>query len=468
MVFNSIFFFITLLPFLVFYFAGKNRRSATKKVGILIYSYFFYGMWNPSFLLLIIISTITDYLAARGIVAHPKRKKSFLIASLVTNLGLLGFFKYYNYFIDTVELFLHSIGIAWSPPLLSIALPIGISFYTFQTLSYTIDVYRGRISAERNLLDIAVFVAFFPQLVAGPIVRASQFLPQLTKEPIISQKNIANGIFMILLGLFLKDVVADNIAPRVNYLFGNWQSNGIADNWAAGMLFGIQIYGDFNGYSLIAIGIAKMLGFEILKNFHAPYAAAGFSDFWRRWHISLSTWLRDYLYISLGGNRKGTYRTYWNLMITMLLGGLWHGASFMFIFWGGLHGIYLFTQRLLKSYIHISIEDRIIQRLSLALFIVMTYLAVSIAWIPFRAETAEQGIGMMKGLFCGDFDLQNSLLSDYIIIMVMFLLHCVSRRYDFFMHVERNSIVRFVSVSIIIFCLYFFSGERTDFIYFQF
>jgi len=468
MFFNSIFFFVTLLPFLAFYFAGKNRRSATKKVGILLYSYFFYGMWNPSFLLLIILSTITDYLAAWGIVTHPRRKKSFLIASLVTNLGILGFFKYFNFFIDTVELFLQSIGIIWSPPLLNIILPIGISFYTFQTLSYTIDVYRGHISAERNLLDIAVFVAFFPQLVAGPILRASHFLPQLSKEPIIRQKNVANGIFLILLGLFLKDVVADNVAPRVNYLFGNWQSNGIADNWAAAMLFGVQIYGDFNGYSLIAIGIAKILGFEILKNFNAPYAAAGFSDFWRRWHISLSTWLRDYLYISLGGNRKGTYRTYWNLMITMLLGGLWHGASFMFIFWGGLHGLYLYTQRLLKRYVHIAIEDRIMHRFVLATFILITYLAVSIAWIPFRAETTEQGIGMMQGLCCGSFDLQNSNLSDYIIIMVMFSLHCVSRRYDFFMHVERNNIVRFVSVLIIIFCLYFFSGDRADFIYFRF
>jgi len=266
MVFNSIFFFVTLLPFLAFYFAGNTRRSATKKVGILIYSYFFYGMWNPSFLLLIIISTITDYWAARGIVAYPARKKIFLMASLVTNLGILGFFKYYNFFIDTIELFLNSFGIAWSPPLLNVTLPIGISFYTFQTLSYTIDVYRGHISADRNLLDIAVFVAFFPQLVAGPILRAIHFLPQLEKEPIIREKNVANGIFLILLGLFLKDVIADNIAPHVNYLFENWQANGIMDNWVAGMLFGVQIYGDFNGYSLIAIGISRMLGFEILKN----------------------------------------------------------------------------------------------------------------------------------------------------------------------------------------------------------
>jgi len=468
MVFNSIFFFITLLPFLVFYFIGRNKRSATKKLSILFYSYFFYGMWNPGFLALIMISTVIDYWAARGIVAYPQRKKIFLIISLITNLGLLGFFKYFEFFINTVTYILTSIGVNWSPPMLNILLPIGISFYTFQALSYTIDVYRDRISAERNLLDIAVFVAFFPQLVAGPIVRASHFLPQLAKEPIIRIKNIADGILLILFGLFLKNVVAANVAPHVNNLFSNWQSNDILDNWLAGMLFGVQIYGDFNGYSLIAIGLAKILGFDVLKNFNAPYAAAGFSDFWRRWHISLSTWLRDYLYISLGGNRRGTRRTYWNLMITMLLGGLWHGASFMFIIWGGLHAVYLCAERLLRQHIHVLIENRIIQRLLLVLFIIITYLTVSITWIPFRSETAEQCLGMMKGLFYGKLYLQNGFLSGYLIVIVVFILHCVSRQYDFFIHVERNSTVRFTAMTIIIFFLYFCSGERTDFIYFQF
>jgi|ETNmetMinimDraft_13_1059891.scaffolds.fasta_scaffold00753_9 D-alanyl-lipoteichoic acid acyltransferase DltB (MBOAT superfamily) len=468
MVFNSTLFFITLAPFLLFYFSGRTRRSAVKKTGLLIYSYFFYGMWNPVFLLLIMISTITDYLAALGIVAYPGRKKVFITGSLVINLGLLGFFKYYNFFADTMALLLNSIGIEWSPSLTKILLPVGISFYTFQTLSYTIEVYRGRISAENNLLDVAVFVAFFPQLVAGPIVRASDFLPQLVKEPPICQNKIADGIFFILAGLFLKDVIADNIAPNVNYLFQNWKSNAIMDNWIAGMLFGVQIYGDFNGYSLIAIGLGRILGFDIQQNFDAPYGAAGFADFWRKWHISLSTWLRDYLYISLGGNRRGTARTYWNLMITMLIGGLWHGVNFMFIIWGGLHGVYLCGERLIRRVAHISFGNRAVQRMFLALGIVFTYLTVSITWIPFRAESAEQGIEMMKGLFWGNFDFQNSCLFDCVIIVVVFLCQCVSRHYDFFVLVERNNTLRFTAVTVILFCLYFFSGKRTDFIYFQF
>ena len=468
MYFNSIFFFLTLLPFLAFYYASKNKSSGATKVVTLIYSYFFYGMWNPSFLLLIMASTITDYWAARGVSVYPQWKKIFLISSLVINLGLLGFFKYYNFFIDTITYFLHSVGIPWSPPMLNVILPVGISFYTFQTLSYTIDVYRGRIPAERNLLDIAVFVAFFPQLVAGPIVRASDFLPQLSKEQIIRKKDIAHGLLLILFGLFLKDVVADNIAPRVNSLFENWQTNGIADNWAAAMLFGIQIYGDFNGYSLIAIGLAKILGFNVLQNFKAPYAASGFSDFWRRWHISLSTWLRDYLYISLGGNRKGRFRTYRNIMITMLLGGLWHGEGFMFIIWGALHGVYLCIERLLKQFVNITFENPIKRRLLQPLVIVLTYLTVSITWIPFRSVTAEQGIGMMKGLFCGNFILNNELIKDYVVIIVVFLCHCASRWHDFFMYIDRNSTVLFAVVTIIILCLYYCSGDRSEFIYFRF
>lgn len=469
MIFNSIFFFMTLGMFLVFYFSGKSKRSTVAKLGTLIYSYFFYGMWNPAFLLLIMLSTIIDYLAARNIEAYPQRKKLFLLASLITNLGLLGFFKYYNFFAETLASISAFTGINWSPPLLQILLPVGISFYTFQTLSYTIDVYRGYIPAERSLLDVAVFVAFFPQLVAGPIVRASDFLPQLAKEPIIREKDIVDGIVMILFGLFLKVVVADNVAFRVNILFGNWQSNGILQNWAAAMLFGVQIYGDFSGYSLVAIGIARILGFRLSRNFNAPYTAAGFSDFWQRWHISLSSWLRDYVYIPLGGNRKGSRRTYIHLMITMLLGGLWHGASFMFISWGALHGIYLCMERILRQRLtKIRIDNPVGQHCLSALVILLTYLTVSITWIPFRAVTAEQGITMMKGLFVGGVFGYKELLVDFFVIAVIFLCHCMTRWYDFFSLATQKSTLRFVGVTGILLLLYYCSGERTDFIYFRF
>jgi len=469
MVFNSLFFFITLFFFLIFYFAFKDRQPRTAKIGTLIYSYFFYGMWNPAFLLLLMVSTIIDYLAARGIEANPQRKKLFLIMSLTSNLGLLGFFKYFNFFVDTAETLSKMVGISWSPPFLQVALPVGISFYTFQTLSYTIDVYRGEIKAKKSFIDIAFFVAFFPQLVAGPIVRARDFLPQLMKSPIIQEKNWTSGIGLVLSGLFLKVVVADNVSGRVNFLFANWEINGMLENWAAAMLFGVQIYGDFSGYSLIAIGLAKIMGFHIPRNFNSPYTAAGFSDFWRRWHISLSTWLRDYLYISMGGNRKGTRRTYVNLMITMLLGGLWHGASFLFIAWGALHGLYLCVERLLRDRLrNIRFETVWAQRLLIMAGILFTYIMVSLAWIPFRAETAEQGITMMIGLFTGEFSFYRNLASDYLVILVVFLFHSLTRRYDIFNLIEKNDGFRFGIIAVILLSLFYFSGERTDFIYFQF
>jgi D-alanyl-lipoteichoic acid acyltransferase DltB (MBOAT superfamily) len=346
---------------------------------------------------------------------------------------------------------------------------VGISFYTFQTLSYTIDVYRGEIQAKKSLLDIAFFVAFFPQLVAGPIVRARDFLPQLMKNPVIRKENWVGGIGLILSGLFLKVVVADNVSNRVNFLFANWEFNGILENWAAAMLFGVQIYGDFGGYSLIAIGLAKIMGFHIYRNFNSPYTAAGFSDFWRRWHISLSTWLRDYLYISIGGNRKGTRRTYVNLMITMLLGGLWHGASFLFIAWGALHGFYLCIERLLKNRLeNIRFETVWIHRFFLTAAIVFTYIMVSLAWIPFRAATAEQGITMMIGLFHGKFSFYKNFAVDYLVILVVFLFHSLTRRYDIFNLIEKNERFRFGMITVMLLSLFYFSGERTDFIYFQF
>ncbi|PIP27116.1 MAG: membrane-bound O-acyltransferase family protein [Candidatus Moranbacteria bacterium CG23_combo_of_CG06-09_8_20_14_all_39_10] len=469
MVFNSLFFFTTLFIFLIFYFAFKDRQPKMVKIGTLIYSYFFYGMWNPAFLLLLMVSTIIDYLTALGIEANPRRKKPFLAISLTTNLGLLGFFKYFNFFVDTAETLFKLVGINWTPPFFQVSLPVGISFYTFQTLSYTIDVYRGEINAKKSLIDIAFFVAFFPQLVAGPIIRARDFLPQLMKNPVIRKENWVGGIGLILSGLFLKVVVADNVSDRVNFLFANWEINGILENWAAAMLFGVQIYGDFSGYSLIAIGLAKIMGFHIPRNFNSPYTAAGFSDFWRRWHISLSTWLRDYLYISMGGNRKGTRRTYVNLMITMLLGGLWHGASFLFIAWGALHGFYLCIERLLKNQLEkICFETVWVQRLLMMAGILFTYIMVSLAWIPFRAETAEQGITMMIGLFHGKFSFYKNLGADYLVILVVFLFHSLTRRYDIFDLIENNGGFRFGTISVILFSLYYFSGERTDFIYFQF
>jgi len=469
MIFNSIFFFITLFIFLSIYFSIKKKRSSHAKIVTLVYSYFFYGMWNPAFLILIVASTVIDYWAARLIEAYPRKKKAFVSASLVSNLGLLGFFKYFNFFNDILTPLVSALGIRWSPLVMEISLPVGISFYTFQTLSYTIDVYRNKIPTESSILDIAVYVAFFPQLVAGPIVRASHFLPQLKKEPELRKKDFADGITLALTGLFMKVVIADNVAARVNVLFANWQLNGIVENWAAGMLFGIQIYGDFSGYSLIAIGIAKTMGFSIPDNFNAPYAASGFSDFWRRWHISLSSWLRDYLYISLGGNRRGTGRTYLNIMITMFLGGLWHGASIMFVIWGVLHGFYLCVERFIKNQVNkFQITQRALRRVLSGLAIFLTYLIVSLTWIPFRATSPEQGLTMMRGLFDGRFHLNQSQLPDFFFIVFIFLFSCLARRWNFSRLVQKYDGLRFFWVTVTLISLYYFSGERTEFIYFQF
>ncbi len=468
MVFNSIVFFLTLIPFLGFYYTRRNRRSTLTKLGVLLYSYFFYGMWNPAFLLLIIGSTLVDYFAARLIVVRPGHRKLWLLLSLTTNLGLLGFFKYFNFFAHSFAWMAATFGFEISAGFLDILLPVGISFYTFQTLSYTIDVYRGQLDPRESLLDVAVFVAFFPQLVAGPIVRASDFFPQLETETPIRTDAVADGIFLVLWGLFLKVVIADNVAYRADALFDNWQANGIAGSWTAAMLFGVQIYCDFAGYSLIAIGLARMMGFEIPQNFNAPYAAAGLSDFWTRWHISLSSWLRDYLYIPLGGNRKGKGRTHVNLMTTMVLGGLWHGASVMFVIWGAIHGGALIGERLVRGRFRTPVQSPVLRRTFLFTGIVVTYLVVSVTWIPFRARSIEQCLGMMGSLFQGPVGFRMGLVRDLAVIAVVFGAHVYSRRYDFLGHVRRSGRMRFAMATFILVSLYFLRGQGTEFIYFQF
>lgn len=468
MVFNSIFFFLTLMPLLVIYWLSPRRRSVWTKCAVLAYSYFFYGMWNPAFLGLIVLSTLVDYVAARAIVARPAHRRLCLVTSLVTNLGLLGFFKYYGFFVRSGAWLLSTFGMSWSPTVMNILLPVGISFYTFQTLSYTIDVYRGELDPEKSLLDVAVFVAFFPQLVAGPIVRAKDFLPQLHNEPRITTEVVADGIVLILLGLFFKSVVADNVAARVDELFASWQENGPAENWSAAMLFGVQIYGDFAGYSLIAIGLARVMGFEIRRNFNAPYTAVGLSDFWQRWHISLSSWLRDYLYIPLGGNRKGKKRTYANLMVTMILGGLWHGASVMFMIWGALHGSALVIERLIRRGIHWRPRRVFTRRVSLAAGMAVTFLLVSVTWLPFRARSTDQCLVMMRGLVMGPMHMDWPLLRDFAVVGVVFLAHTSTRFYSLQEQQRRRPAVRFITVFGVLVSLYFLAGRGTEFIYFQF
>jgi len=329
---------------------GIVHRNEPRKLVLLIASYIFYMWWNPAFILLIIFSTVVDYIVG-GKMANEESKakrRTLLVISMVSNLGLLFFFKYAGLFSDSLLGIMRMLGYEPSWVSVNIVLPVGISFYTFQTMSYTIDIYRREIKATKSPLDFALFVAFFPQLVAGPIVRAATFLPQLEKDIRISCDQAT--FFLIMRGMAKKVLIADNLAIFIDPVFsapGDWPSIII---WLATIGFAIQIYCDFSGYSDIAIGIARILGFTLPLNFNHPYVARNPSDFWKRWHISLSSWLRDYLYISLGGNRGTAMITYRNLMLTMLLGGLWHGASWNFVVWGFLHGAILVVHRLYTGY----------------------------------------------------------------------------------------------------------------------
>jgi alginate O-acetyltransferase complex protein AlgI len=321
-------------------------RPGIRKIIILSASCFFYAFWDWHFLGLLAAVTVVDFFISRYLAYSydEKIRKILLAISIIFNLGLLGLFKYFNFFIDNLNFLLSSLGLQLGT--LNIILPVGISFYIFETLSYVIDVYRRTAQPAASLVDYAVFITFFPRLVAGPIMRASRFLPQLERGVQLNVGNFVAGAQLFAQGLIKKVIIADRLSVGVDIIYSNPAAFSCGSVWLAVFAYSIQIYFDFSGYSDMAIGIARIMGFDLDQNFNLPYVAQSISEFWRRWHISLSTWLRDYLYIPLGGNRKGTLRTYVNLMLTMLLGGLWHGASWNFVIWGGLHGLYLAGERI--------------------------------------------------------------------------------------------------------------------------
>ena len=357
-----------------------------KKFNLLILSYIFYAAWNPPFVLLLWASTVVDWWMAKLIYREerPAPRKRLLWVSLALNLGMLSYFKYGQFALENWQEMMAAIGIAYAPPAWDIVLPIGISFYTFVTLSYTLDVYLKRAKPGNSFLDFALFVTYFPHLVAGPIVRPIDLMPQFASARQASRPLFMWGLSLIVLGLFQKIVLADAIlAPVAEDVFDAKALVPPLDAWMGVFAFSGQIFADFAGYSTAAIGVSLCLGFSLPVNFRYPYAAIGFSDFWRRWHISLSTWLRDYLYVPLGGNQHGRLLTYRNLMLTMLLGGLWHGANWTFVVWGGLHGLYLLVERLLRETFGTPVYPRPLPtRLLLAL---LTYLLICLTWVFFRA-----------------------------------------------------------------------------------
>jgi alginate O-acetyltransferase complex protein AlgI len=371
------------------------QRNTTRKGFILLCSYLFYGAWDWRFLSLLIGSTLIDYWVSLKIVQarQAKTRRNWLLVSLVTNLGMLGFFKYFNFFADSAITLFTWLGLPFNPVTLNVLLPVGISFFVFQTLSYTLDVYFGKLEPERNLLNLACFIAFFPQLVAGPIVRAADFLPQLTQARSFYQVNVRGCLLLFMIGFFKKACVSDNLASLVDTYFSAPDAYNAASSWIAVLAYSIQIYCDFSGYSDMAIATAGLLGYQLCLNFDAPYFASSITAFWRRWHISLSTWLKDYLYIPLGGNRGGQWFTYRNLMLTMLLGGLWHGAAWTFILWGGLHGAALILHREWSKWV----KPRSLWARTAGFWgILLTFYWVCFTWIFFRADSFSTAITVVK------------------------------------------------------------------------
>ena len=400
MLFNSFEFAIFfIIVYSIYVFVDHKKQNAI----LLISSYYFYASWDWRFLSLILASTIIDYICGLKIESalNKSHRKRYLLLSIAFNLSLLGFFKYFNFFVDNLQRFLLEIGIHADTFTLNIILPVGISFYTFQTMSYTIDIYKNELKPTRNFFDFALFVSFFPQLVAGPIERAKRLLPQITYPRSLTLEKVYAGGWLIYWGLFQKVFVADNLAKIVDPVFStNEPQNGLIVIIAV-YAFAFQIFCDFAGYSNIARGLSKCLGIEIMVNFKLPYFSTNPSEFWRRWHISLSTWLRDYLYIPLGGNRKGIFRTYFNLMVTMLLGGLWHGAGWTFVVWGAYQGALLSVHRALKPVLQVfSIVDSPVARtISYWLRVVLFFQVTCVGWFFFRAQDMQQATILLRSVF---------------------------------------------------------------------
>lgn len=420
LLFNSGFFLFFFIFILVFYrFFWKNYRA--KVLFLMIMSLYFYYKSSGVFFVLIIISSIIDFIAGKLIheSESPGYRKSMLVVSLVMNLGILGYFKYTNFFLDT----LNQIGVG-NFDMLDIFLPVGVSFFTFQSMSYTIDIYKGNLEPENKFLDFLFFVSFFPQLVAGPIVRAKDFLPQIQSDVKVTKQDIGRALFLILAGLMKKAIIADYISINFIDRVFEWPTRytGV-ENLLAVYGYLVQIYCDFSGYSDMAIGLALLLGFQLPMNFNAPYKAKTITEFWQRWHISLSSWLRDYLYIPLGGNRKGNTRTYINLMLTMLLGGLWHGASWRFVVWGGWHGLALAVERFFNIPKWIKNQNRVVKIIG----VLITLHIWAFSMIFFRAQSYEAGIEVINQIIhYFHFEVFLQFVESYTLVFILIVIGYVS------------------------------------------
>lgn len=513
MLFNS-------LTFLVFFAVVMFAHSLPlpwrwRKFNLLIFSYLFYMAWNPPFVILLWISTVVDWFLGKWMAKTEQKNKRvlLLVASLVVNLGMLSFYKYGNFLLENFTWLMGQVGVEYVPPKMDIVLPVGISFYTFQTLSYTLDIYRGKMKPWTSFLDYALYVTFFPQLVAGPIVRAIDFLGQCATPRRATSAQLSWGLTLLVIGLFEKVVIADGLlAPISEKLYDASGGAQFLDAWLGTFAFAGQIFCDFAGYSTCAIGVALCLGFGIMDNFRFPYAAVGFSDFWRRWHISLSSWLRDYLYIPLGGNKHrarfsflhfvllgaclggiflgqtgislaagGLYLAFLiahrgvlnNLMLTMVIGGLWHGAAFTFVIWGALHGLYLLGERVIR---HIVPESELWKKWPIQLAMAMgTFLLICVTWVFFRARSFDSAFSIVGSMAGRVAEGQRSLLTPtdmiiaFYVTVGMLTVHWSMRNTTLEDVAKRTPwLLRAVIIAVMITLTVMMPGEDRAFIYFQF
>lgn len=477
MLFNSLDFAIFLPVVFILYWFVVNKNLKQQNFLIAIASYIFYGWWDWRFLSLIFFSTLVDFTIGRSLenTSIPRKRKILLWISIVVNLGLLGFFKYYNFFLDNFRDAFSFFGSPIHASSLKIILPVGISFYTFQTLSYTIDVYKERLAPAKDFISFVAFVSFFPQLVAGPIERATNLLPQFYRERKFDYEQASQGVRQILWGLFKKVVIADNCAQVVNHIFNNYSSAGSMELIVGAILFAFQIYGDFSGYSDIAIGTGKLFGFDLMTNFRTPYFSRDMAEFWRRWHISLSTWFRDYLYIPLGGSQGGTGVKIRNTFIIFIVSGFWHGANWTFIVWGLLNAIYFLplqlTNRNRKNLDTIA-KGKTFPTLKELLQVIITFTLTCIAWIFFRSETVTDAFFYLERIFTFktlnfEIFLQQEKIFSLIGLLVIF--EWQMRETDFVFNFKRKWVRRFsygvIALLIIFYGLYI---KPNSFIYFQF
>jgi D-alanyl-lipoteichoic acid acyltransferase DltB (MBOAT superfamily) len=487
MLFNSIDFAIFLPIVFVLYWFAANRNLKLQNFLLVIASYLFYGWWDWRFLSLILFSTIVDYSVGRGLLKQENltKRKILLWISIFVNLGFLGFFKYYNFFLDNFITAFSFFGAEIKANSLNIILPVGISFYTFQTLSYSIDVYRRKLQPTKDFIAFSAFVSFFPQLVAGPIERATHLLPQFYKKRTFDYSKAVDGMRQILWGLFKKIVIADKCAEFANEIFNNSADMNGSTLVLGAIFFTFQIYGDFSGYSDIAIGTSRLFGFDLMQNFNFPYFSRDIAEFWRRWHISLSTWFRDYLYIPLGGSRGGTWMKVRNTFIIFIVSGFWHGANWTFIVWGALNAIYFLPLLLLnknRTNTNTAAQGKYLPNFKELFQIGMTFSLTVFAWIFFRAENVGHALNYIIGIFSGEnfFNIipkswGGHLISDFVFLLLSIVLLTIiewfgrDQQYGigFLSKIKFRTIRWSIYLSLILYIITFAGGSQ-DFIYFQF